>query len=173
MLTAALVMLAAAVLPAPPALSQRTQSFTLSLEAPVAESTPLFGPVREAEWSPHWSPHFLHPPEGAQAEGVVFTTTTPKGYEQLWMLTEYDAEAGRVAYVVITPDYTASQITIRVTPAGPGRSRATVTYRQSALVPRADDDVERLDERWAAQQQEHWEVAINAALRKAGAHGRP
>jgi len=34
-------------------LSQRTESFTLALDAPVAEALPLFGPVREAEWS-HW-----------------------------------------------------------------------------------------------------------------------
>jgi hypothetical protein len=165
MLTALLVMAAA--------LSQRTQSFTLTLEASVAEATPLFGPVREAEWSPHWSPHFLHPAAGAQREGVVFTTTTPKGFEQLWMLTEFDVVAGRVAYIVVTPGYTANQVTIRLAPAGAGRSLATVTYRHSALVPRANDDVERLDARWAAQQREHWEAAINAALRKAGAHGRP
>jgi hypothetical protein len=165
MFTALLVMAAA--------LSQRTQSFTLTLEASVAEATPLFGPVREAEWSPHWSPRFLHPAAGAQQEGVVFTTTTPKGFEQLWMLTEYDVEAGRVAYVVVTPGYTVNQITIRLAPAGAGRSRATVTYRHTALVPRANDDVESLDARWAAHQREHWEAAINGALRKAGAHGRP
>src|SRR5262245_60056967 len=120
MLTAALVMLVASIVaatPAAPTLSQRTQSFTITLEASVAEATPLFGPVREAEWSPHWAPRFLHPVQGTQAEGVVFTTTTPKRFEQLWVLTEYDVEAGRVAYVVVTPDYAANQITIRVTPA--------------------------------------------------------
>jgi len=36
-------------------LSQRTESFTLALDAPVAEALPLFGPVREAEWSPDWA----------------------------------------------------------------------------------------------------------------------
>src|SRR5215468_7069320 len=106
MLTVALLMAAS--------LSQRTQSFTIALDAPVADATPLFGPVREGEWAPHWSPRFLHPPAGAQAEGVVFTTTTPKGFEQLWMLTDYDAAAGRVAYAIVTPGYTANQITIRV-----------------------------------------------------------
>jgi hypothetical protein len=168
MLTAALLMAAA--------LSQRTQSFTITLDAPVVDATPLFGPVREAEWAPHWSPHFLHPPAGAQAEGVVFTTTTPKGFEQLWLLTEYDPAAGRVAYVVVSPGYMTNQITIRVTPVGESRSRATVTYRHSALVPRANPDVERLDADWAAQQQSHWEAAVNAALRKGerkdDAHGR-
>jgi hypothetical protein len=32
-------------------LAQQIQSFAISLQAPVREATPLFGPVREAEWA--------------------------------------------------------------------------------------------------------------------------
>ena len=148
------------------ALAQRTQSFTLSLAAPVAEATPLFGPVREREWSPHWAPSFLHPPEGAQQEGAVFTTRTPSGYEQVWLLTEYDPAGGRVAYAVVMPNFLAVTITIRVVADGPQRSTAIVTYRRSALVPRANDEVNTLDAAWAAHQGPQWEAAINAALAK-------
>jgi hypothetical protein len=97
---------------------------------------------------------------------VVFTTTTRSGYEQLWLLTEYDAAAGRVAYVVVTPGFSTLTINIRVVPAGRGRSKATVTYRRSALVPRANEEVNGLDATWAARQAPHWEAAINAALAK-------
>ena len=45
-------------------LEQRTQSFTISLKGSVADVTPLFGPVREAEWAPSWAPRFLHPALG-------------------------------------------------------------------------------------------------------------
>ena len=45
---------------------QRTQSFTIGLNGSVADVTPLFGPVREAEWAPDWSPRFIHPSQGAQ-----------------------------------------------------------------------------------------------------------
>ena len=55
-------------------LEQRTESFTIKLHGAVSEVTPLFGPVQEEEWAPGWNPHFLHPVEGAQREGVVFTT---------------------------------------------------------------------------------------------------
>src|SRR6266487_6931050 len=41
-------------------LEQRTQSFTIVLKGPVAKATPLFGPVREAEWAPTWTPRFIH-----------------------------------------------------------------------------------------------------------------
>jgi hypothetical protein len=32
-------------------IEQRTQSFTIGLNGSVADVTPLFGPVREAEWA--------------------------------------------------------------------------------------------------------------------------
>ena len=57
-------------------IEQRAQSFTIGLNGSVADVTPLFGPVREAEWAPDWSPRFIHPAQGAQREGVVFTTTS-------------------------------------------------------------------------------------------------
>src|SRR6266576_7184650 len=88
-------------------LEQRSQSFTISLKGSIAEVTPLFGPVRETEWAPGWAPHFLNPPEGAQREGVVFTTTTSKGRGRLWLLTAYDIKEGRVEYVIVTPAFTA------------------------------------------------------------------
>ena len=34
------------------ALLSATRSFTITLKAPVATAAPLFGPVREREWSP-------------------------------------------------------------------------------------------------------------------------
>jgi len=47
---------------------QRTQSFTIILNGSVSEVTPLFGPVREAEWAPDWSPRFIHLVQGVQCE---------------------------------------------------------------------------------------------------------
>ena len=64
-------------------IEQRAQSFTIGLNGSVADVTPLFGPVREAEWAPDWSPRFIHPAQGVQREGVVFTTTSGDGRETL------------------------------------------------------------------------------------------
>src|SRR6267143_3503678 len=97
---------------------QRTQSFTIGLNGSVADVTPLFGPVREAEWAPDWSPRFIHPSQGAQREGVVFTTTGADGKDRLWLLTTYDLGNGRVEYVVITPAFTANEIKILGLPDG-------------------------------------------------------
>ena len=152
------------------ALEQRAQSFTIMLKGTVADVTPLFGPVREAEWATTWTPRFIHPAEGAQREGVVFTTTSGDGKERLWLLTAYDAKGGRVEYVFVVPGFMANEIKIQVIPNGEGQCKATITYRHSALSPEGNKEVAKLDAHWAEQQRVHWETAINAALAKGGVH---
>ena len=56
---------------------QRTQSFTIGLNGSVVDVTPLFGPVREAEWAPGWSPRFIHPAQGLQREGQCSLRQAP------------------------------------------------------------------------------------------------
>jgi hypothetical protein len=152
------------------ALEQRTRSFTIALEGSVAEVTPLFGPVREREWAPSWRPHFLHPRQGSQREGVVFTTTAANRKEGLWLLTRYDIEEGRVEYVFVVPGFTANEIKIHVSSDGARRCKATITCRHSALAADGNDEVKKLDDRWAEQQRVHWEAAINSLLAKGSVH---
>jgi hypothetical protein len=149
---------------------QRTQSFTIRLNGSVADATPLFGPVCEAEWAPDWSPRFIHPTQGVQREGVVFSTTSGDGKDRFWLLTAYDVKNGRVDYVVMTPAFTASEIKIRVIPDGEQHCKATITYRRTALEPEGNEDVAKLDAHWAEEQRNHWETAINEALAKRGIH---
>lgn len=154
----------------PVALQQRTQSFTIALNGSAASVTPLFGPVRETEWAPTWVPRFIHPAEGAQREGVVFTTTTGDCEERFWLLTAYDVQDGRVEYVFVAPGFTANEIKIRVVPDGERRCKATITYRHSALAPEGNQEVAKLNAHWAEQQRVHWETAINSVLAKGGVH---
>ena len=147
-----------------PRLMHREHSFRIRLNGSVAEVTALFGPVREAEWSPEWRPQFIHPLPGAQLEGAVFTTGNDDQL-RIWMLNKFDVDAGRVEYAVVTPGLTANQIKIAVVADGDGRSKATITYRHTALTLEGNEQVEKLDERWAEEQRSHWEIAINQALR--------
>jgi hypothetical protein len=149
---------------------QRTQSFTIALSGTVAEVTPLFGPVREAEWAPDWSPRFIQPAQGAQREGVVFTTTSGHGEDRIWLLTAYDVEDGLVEYVVTTPAFTVTEIKVRVVPDGEEHCKATIKYRRSALAPEGNEEVAKLDARWAEEQRLHWQTAINEALAKGRMH---
>src|SRR5215470_15976906 len=95
---------------------QRTHSFTIKSNGSVADVTPLFGPVREAEWAPDWSPRFIHPATGVQREGVVLTTTSAHGGDRLWLLTTYDVADGRVEYVVTATALVTTEIKICVAP---------------------------------------------------------
>jgi len=150
------------------ALLQRSARFSLSLEAPVAEATPLFGPVREKEWEPGWAPVFVNPAEGVQREGAVFRVPSGHGHTAgIWVLTEYDPEAGRVSYVVHEPELMVSEIKVRLTPAGARKCRAAVSYRRTALAARANEAVAALDANWAAAQGPLWEAAVNAVLSRA------
>ena len=147
---------------------QWTQSFTIGLNGSDADVTLLFGPVREAEWAPDWSPRFIHPAQGVQREGAVFTTTTAHGRDRVWLLITYDVTNGRVEYVVMTPAFTANGIKSRVIPDGKQHCKATITYRRSALAPEGNEEVAKLDAHWAAEQRVHWETALNEALAKRG-----
>ena len=150
----------------PVVLEQRTQSFTIALNGRVADVTPLFGPVRETEWAPGWSPRFIHPAQGAQCEGAVFTTAGGPAKDRLWLVTTYDVGNGRVEYVVMTPGITTTEIKIRVVSDGKQHCKATITYRRSALAPEGNEEVAKLDANWVEEQRIHWETAINEALGK-------
>ena len=150
---------------------QRTQSFTIGLNGSVADVTPLFGRVCEAEWAPGWSPRFIHPAHALQRERAVLTTTNAAGKDRLWLLTTCDPGNGRADYVVVTAPFAANEIKVRVIPDGERHSKATITYRRSALAPEGNDEVAKLDAHWAAEQQRiHWETATNEALAKGGIH---
>ena len=152
------------------ALHQATESFTIVLKGSVTEVTPLFGPVREAEWAPSWKPRFIHSPEGGQHEGTVFRTIGSNGGERLWLLAAYDEKAGRVEYVFVVPGYTINEVKIRVLPDSERQCRATITYRHSALGPAGNEEVAKLDSHWAEEQRVHWEKAINSVLAKGKTH---
>jgi len=145
---------------------QRTQSFTITLNGSVGDVTPLFGPIREAEWAPDWSPHFIYPAQRVQCDGAVFTTTSGHGTARFWLLTTYDVRNGQVEYVVMTPAFTATEIKILVVPDSEQHCKATITYRRSALTPDGNEEVAKLGEHWADEKRIHWETAINEALAK-------
>lgn len=159
-----ILLMAASMMPA--LLAQQTQTFSFTVQAPVARATWLFGPVGEREWDPAWRPVFLHPTNGAQRPGVVFTRALDPNRNQLWTLTQYDEQAGRVAYVVVEPGFLVSEIQIQISADGPMRSRATVLYRRSALTEGANGLVQALTPDWAQAQAPHWTAAIDAATRR-------
>jgi hypothetical protein len=147
-------------------LTQSTSTFAITLQAPPGRALPLFGPVREAEWAHGWSPRFLYPAGGAQREGTVFMTHDEDRGHAVWVLTDLDEADGRVGYVLVSPGFVLMEIKIRLAPVGEHQSRATVTYRRTALADAANHFVSGFTHEWEEKQQAYWEGAINAALQK-------
>jgi hypothetical protein len=145
---------------------QVIRTMTLHLAAPADALFPLFGPVREAEWSPDWKPTFIVPDPPAQGRaGAVFTTE-----DAVWVMTDYDPARRQVRYVTLHPGRVVAQLWIDVSEEGPGRSRAVVTYRMTLLGPEGRATLDHFVtsfEHWP----HHWEQAIAATL--AGSSSSP
>ncbi len=150
-----------------PAPTDVRRTMDLNLDAGADVAFPLFGPVRETEWSPDWAPTFLTPRPPAQGpDGAVFTTDD-HGTPSVWVMTDYDTTARHVAYVIVTPGATVCRLDVRVDPAGPDRCVARVTHRFTSLGPDGDTRIQR----WLAHgdgRAAHWTQAIDAALSKGG-----
>lgn len=147
------------------ALVQVTRTMSLELAADADTVFPLFGPVREAEWSPGWKPGFVVPDPGLQsAEGAVFTTG-PADSPIVWVMTDYDPSARIVRYVHTIPGQAVTQMWIEVSPGSPQASRADVTYRFTALSAPGRDLLARFATGFPGFKA-HWEHAIGSALAK-------
>jgi hypothetical protein len=138
-------------------------SIVLHLPGPPAEAFPLFGPVREAEWSPHWTPAFLYPAGGAQATGAVFTTGSGVA-ERIWILSLYDEKALQISYSIFCAGQYVTKLDISLKPE-PRGTEATVTYRNTSLSEAGDRYVREFARDFPGQR-EHWEHAIGARLRE-------
>jgi hypothetical protein len=135
----------------------------LHLNAPADAAFPLFGPVRESEWAPDWSPKWIYPPEPRQSsEGSVFTTASPAGIST-WVMTVYDAEKRNVEYVHLTPGHRVVEISITVRPTTRETSTARVSYRVTALSEQDAAFVAHFKTEFPSEAP-HWERAVNAAI---------
>jgi len=142
--------------------------FTLRLPAPPSVVFPLFGPVRESEWSPHWNPAILYPPDRSQKAGAVFITRE-QDEDVIWVLTTYDESALRMNYVIVSPQRTAGELEIALKAVGDKETEATVTHRLTSLSGAGDVYV-KLVGREFPQERNHWLQALTKRLRELASH---
>jgi hypothetical protein len=148
---------------------QVTRTMRLDLPADADTAFPLFGPVRESEWSPDWKPTFITPVPGAQSrEGAVFTTGERES-PTVWVMTDYDPARRIVRYVHVRPGRIVAQLWIWVRSTAAQASQAEVTYRYTLLGPDGRDALDHFKQAFPMFKP-HWEHALGAALtRQAGA----
>ena len=152
-----------------PAQLHAAASIELHLNASADAAFPLFGPVRESEWAPDWSPTWIYPSVPLQsAEGAVFSTSHNAG-AATWIMTVYDADKRAVEYVNFIPGNRVTQISITVRPDTAATSIAHVSYRVTALSTEGGEFVAHFAKEFPGEGP-HWEKAINDSISKSGVH---
>jgi hypothetical protein len=138
------------------------------VDAPFDQVAPLFGAHEERNWEPDWNPQFIYPIPAHDQQGMVFTV--PKGqFTSVWVNTAFDLEAGHIQYAYVLEDAMTTLIDIHLTRESAQKTAVTVVYERTALLPEANEHVQRFakdDERTGKE----WEEAINGHLAKTSAH---
>jgi hypothetical protein len=138
---------------------------TQTNEAPPERVFPLLCPVREAEWVPGWEYGMIYSESGVAEEGCVFTTPNEAGPDSVWMVTEYDPAALRIAYAWVQPGLISTQLRIALRPAADGKTHAHIRYLYTGLSPEGNAALERFTAEWFGKKMRGWETAINHYLR--------
>ena len=138
--------------------------FGFTVDAPFEQVVPLFGAREERKWSDGWDPQFVYPSPARDQPGMIFRVVHGHS-SSVWINTALDLTAGHVQYAQVLNDAMVTLIDIHAAPQGPMQTDVIVVYERTALVPEANEHVERFakaDEKAGKE----WGEAINAYLAK-------
>jgi hypothetical protein len=140
-----------------------SNSFGFTINAPMHDAAPLFGPEGERVWAgDDWNPQFVFPTPARDVEGAVFTVRHGE-HTAVWVNTLFDLEGGHMQYVYVLADLLATTIDVRLHPIDAAHTGVDVTYGRTALRPEADEHVLSLGKHDSEQGKE-WADGINAYL---------
>jgi hypothetical protein len=142
-----------------------SRSFTISLHAPVDAALAAFGPTQESKWAPDWAPRFITVSGPVDDPDFAVFETGSEEHPTLWTLTQHDRQRHHIQYVSVQADALHTVIDVDCATIGPGLTRATVTYRRTALRTVHNPAVEHFAEHFASQA-DHWQDAINRYLER-------
>lgn len=143
--------------------------FTQANPAPPEKVFPLLCPVREADWLPGWEYRMIYSESGIAESGCVFTAPNASGKELVgaettWIVTEYDPDAFRIAFVWIHPEMIITEVRIRLTPAANGTTCTHIRYRYTGLSLDGNRELAGYDQKWFAEKMQNWERMMNHYL---------
>lgn len=142
-----------------------SNSFAFTVEAPLKDAAPLFGPEGERVWAgDDWNPQFVFPVPARDVEGAVFTVRHGE-HTAVWINTLFDVKSGRMQYVYVLADLLVTTIDVRLHSLDAGHTKVDVTYLRTALRPEANSHVVALGEH-DREQAKVWEGAIHSYLQR-------
>ena len=133
--------------PTPPASCLHVStSFHITVNAPYAETAPLFGPLGERGWvGGFWDPAFLHPQPARDIEGAVFTIRR-EPYTEVWINTLFDQDQRHFQYVYFLPGLAVAVVDVRFTPLSAQATRVDVVFTRTATTPEGNEVVKAMSE---------------------------
>jgi hypothetical protein len=146
-------------------LAHVSNSLAFTVDAPLKDAAPLFGPEGERAWAgDDWNPQFVFPDPARDVEGAVFTVRHGE-QTAVWVNTLFDLKAGRMQYVYVLADLLVTTIDVRLRAIDAMHTNVNVTYVRTALRPEANGHVALLGEH-DREQGKVWEGAINVYLKQ-------
>ena len=144
--------------------SQRiSKTSIITLNAPLREVFPLFGPIREREWTADWNPQLIFSITDLVEEHMVFRTQSPQGHEPdfTWIISRYGLDESFIEYTVFAPERLCwitiqcrEDITENIT-------EAEITYTYTGLTEHGNAINARALDAMYHQDLKDWEVSIN------------
>lgn len=140
----------------------------ITLNTPLKEVYPLFGPIREKEWASGWDPQILYSTTDLVEEHMVFKTPSHHGHgepDYIWTVSKYLPDQALIEYTVFTPER-LWWITIRCWEEIPHQTtKAEITYTFIGLTNKGNAINEKALQLMYAHDLRDWEEAINHYLK--------
>ena len=142
----------------------------VAVAAAPAEAFRFFTPEGERLWVPGWEPEYLHPADGALAEGLAFRTLHG-GELTLWLVLRCDRATGAIEYVRVTPGSRMGTVSVQLSAAAGGRAtEAAITYRLTSLSTAGDGALQTFAAGFPEMLAE-WERRIDTYRTQQPSHG--
>jgi hypothetical protein len=138
---------------------QKSASFLV--KAPVENTFPLFGPIKEKECAAGWEPKIIYSTGADVEERMIFKTAAshPGEEDYLWAVTQFAPTKFLVEYLVSTSQRVWF-ITVQCTPNGK-QTNVTVTYSYTGLTDHGNEMNDAALSKMYAHNLADWEDAIN------------
>ncbi|HTH55878.1 MAG TPA: hypothetical protein VL728_07505 [Cyclobacteriaceae bacterium] len=141
---------------------QKSASFVAN--ASIEKVFPLFGPIREKEWTEGWEPQIVYSTNSEVEEHMVFKTSGGHHGEReyLWVLTQFKPKEYFVEYTVSTSNRVWF-ISVKCEPK-PKSTKVIVTYTFTSLTEQGNQLNKLALEKMYAHNLKDWEEDINYYL---------
>ncbi len=141
-----------------------THTYEQTIKGSFKEIMPLYCPVRELDWCENWAPRVVYSHSGVVEKDCVFIT--PYGDEDVvWIVTNYDIEAGNVEMFYHVPGVLVTKLEIQLTSLSESKTKAILQYRKTSLSEQGNKALEEFTKEEYDIMMDSWEKAMNHYLK--------